>query len=303
MMEEASSTTATGAQFGGHSMCQPLRRVLVCDPRAAGWADPASAGRWRELGFRHAPDVAKAERQHQELRDRLHEAGAEVVSLPRSKGLSLDAVYVHDASFVTDHGAIVLTMGKAARSTEPQAHRHFYESQGIPMIGTIELPGVAEAGDMVWLDRATLLIGRGYRTNAAGIDQMRSLLAPQAIEVLSAPLPHGTGPSSCLHLMSLMSVLDERTVLVDAAWLAVETHEELRRHGFKFLEIDPAERESLTCNVLALGDGRLLAFAENKKTNERLRAAGFQVIAVAGSEIGINGGGGPTCLTRPLLRG
>jgi N-dimethylarginine dimethylaminohydrolase len=300
-MAEASLKVATRTGFGGQSMCRALRRVLVCDPGAAGWGD--DSGQWRELGFVHAPDFAAAQRQHQTLCERLEEAGAEVISLPRADGLSLDAVYVHDASFMTDQGAIVLRMGKGARHAEPEAHRRMFELLGIPVIGAIESPGVAEAGDMVWLDRATLLIGRGYRTNGAGIEQMRSLLAPHGVEVMSAPLPHGAGPSSCLHLMSLMSVLEERTILADSAWLAVETHEELKRRGFRFVEIEPSERESLACNVLALGGKRLLAFAENKNTNDTLRGAGFEVIAVAGSEIGINGGGGPTCLTRPLLRG
>ncbi len=154
---------------------------------------------------------------------------------------------------------------------------------------------------MVWLDDRTLMIGRGYRTNASGIEQMRNLLRA-AVEVVSAPLPHGRGPSSCLHLMSLMSLLDERTVLVDSAWLAVETHEELKRRGFRLIEIEESERESLACNVLALGGKRLLAFAENRRTNERLRNAGFEVLTAPGSEIGINGGGGPTCLTRPIRR-
>lgn len=300
-MAETSLKIATRTGFGGQSMCGPLRRVLVCNPGTAGWGDDSD--QWRELGFLHPPDFAIAQRQHETLCEGLEQAGAEVIPLSRADALSFDAVYVHDASFMTDPGAIVLRMGKAARNAEPEAHRRMYDSLGIPVIGAIESPGVAEAGDMVWLDSATLLIGRGYRTNAAGIEQMRRLLAPHGVEVLSAPLPHGEGPSSCLHLMSLMSILDENTVLLDPAWLAVETHEEFKRRGFRFVEIELSERETLSCNVLALGEKRLLAFAENKNTNGRLGQAGFEVIAVAGSEIGINGGGGPTCLTRPLLRG
>ena len=77
----------------------------------------------------------------------------------------------------------------------------------------------------------------------------------------------------------------------------------LRARGFKFIEIDSTERETLACNVLALGRRRLLALEENKKTNLRLREAGFDVRTFPGSELCINGSGGPTCLTRPLLRG
>jgi N-dimethylarginine dimethylaminohydrolase len=122
------------------------------------------------------------------------------------------------------------------------------------------------------------------------------------VEVISAPLPYGTGPSACLHLMSLMSLLDEKTVLVDLPWLAVETFELLKRRGYSLVEIEASERDTLACNVLALGKSRLLAIEENRKTNQKLRTAGFDVRTFPGSEIGINGGGGPTCLTRPLVR-
>jgi dimethylargininase len=155
---------------------------------------------------------------------------------------------------------------------------------------------------MVWLDSQTLLIGEGYRTNKAGIAQMRALLAAKNTEVLAAPLPYGRGPSACLHLMSLMSMLGERTILVDLPWLAVETVELLKGREFRLIEIEYSERETLACNVLALGKARLIAIAENAKTNERLRQAGFDVRTFPGSEICINGAGGPTCLTRPLLR-
>jgi N-dimethylarginine dimethylaminohydrolase len=168
--------------------------------------------------------------------------------------------------------------------------------------GTITAPGTTEAGDILWLDSKTLLIGQGYRTNAAGIEQMCALLAPKGVEVLSAPLPYGLGPSACLHLMSLISLLDEQTALVDLPWLTVETVELLKSRGYKFIPIDDSERDTLACNVLALGGNRLLAIEENHKTNTRLRHAGFDVRTFPGSEICINGSGGPTCLTRPLLR-
>ena len=131
---------------------------------------------------------------------------------------------------------------------------------------------------------------------------MRALLQPQGVEVISAPLPYGSGPSACLHLMSLMSLLDQHTALVDLPWLAVETVELLQSRGYRLLEIDYSERDTLACNVLALGDNRLLALEENSATNQKLRQAGFDVRTFPGSELCINGGGGPTCLTRPLFR-
>lgn len=193
-------------------------------------------------------------------------------------------------------------MGKPERQDEARHHAALYRTLGIPALGEMQAPGMAEAGDMVWLDEKTLLVGRGYRTNTAGIEQLRALLGPKGVEVISAPLPHGGGPAVCLHLMSLMSLLGQQTVLVDLEWLAVETTELLREHGYRFIEIDASERATLACNVLSLGGGGLLALAENAKTNERLHAAGFDVRTFPGSEVAINGGGGPTCLTRPVLR-
>jgi N-dimethylarginine dimethylaminohydrolase len=293
----------TKIHFNGNSMVGPLQRVLVCSPRTAGWNQPERAARWPELSFHHAPDFAEAQSQHEALCRELENAGAAVIEMPPAPDLSLDAVYTHDASLPTDYGLIALRPGKPNRVAEGPHQAAFCETLDTPTLGTITLPGATEAGDMVWLDSKTLLIGHGYRTNAAGIQQMRALLAPKGVEVFSAPLPYGPGPSACLHLMSLISLLDDHTAIVDLPWLAVETVELLQSRGFNFIEIDPAERDTLACNVLSLGKNRLLAIEENHGTNARLRQAGFDLRTLPGSELCINGSGGPTCLTRPLLRG
>ena len=294
--------TSPSTPFNGHSMVGALQRVLVCTPRTAGWNQPDRVAHWQSLGFRHAPNFTTAQSQHEALCRELKSAGAEVLDMPAAEDLSLDAVYVHDASLPTDFGLIIMHPGKPNRVAEGPRHASFSETLDIPTLGKITAPATTEAGDILWLDSKTLLIGHGYRTNAPGIQQMRTLLSPKGIEVLSAPLPYGPGPSACLHLMSLISLLDDRTALVDLPWLAVETVELLRSRGFKFIEIDPSERDTLACNVLALGNNRLLAIAENPKTSARLRQAGFDLRTFPATELCINGSGGPTCLSRPLLR-
>ncbi len=308
-------------------MVGALQRVLVCSPKTAGWDRPVTVSRWSDLGFHHAPEFAVAQSQHEILCRELVAAGAEIIELAAAPELSLDAVYAHDASLATDFGLIVMRPGKANRVFEGQHQAAFCSRLlwngtnrvgtgefarpasdasilefSIPTLGEIVAPGTTEAGDILWLDSKTLLIGHGYRTNAAGIAQMRALLSPNGVQVLSAPLPYGPGPSACLHLMSLISLLDEQTALVDLPWLAVETVDLLQSRGFKFIQIDDSERDTLACNVLALGGKRLLAIEENHKTNARLRHAGFDVRTFPGSELCINGSGGPTCLTRPILR-
>jgi N-dimethylarginine dimethylaminohydrolase len=275
---------------------------MVCPPASAGWND-GRAQQWRELGFFHAPQFAEAQGQHQELCRQLEEFGIEVRQLPPSPDFTLDAVYTHDASLLADAGVILMHPGKANRVPEARRHGAFFRDLGVPVLGEILPPGKTEAGDMVWLDAETLLIGQGFRTNTAGIEQMRALLAPSGVEVISAPLPYGMGPAYCLHLMSLISPLDQNTLLVDLAWLAVETVEYLQSRRLRLIEIDSSERDTLACNVLTLGRNRLIALEENRKTNQKLRDAGYNVKTFSGTELCINGGGGPTCLTRPLVRG
>ena len=286
--------------FGGQTMAGTLRRVLVCNPQTARWDNGPS---WRELGYLREPAIDKASEGHTRLVRALEQAGAEVLELPVDDALSLDAVYAHDASFPTDHGMILMHMGKPTRCGEPEVHGRWFEALDIPVLGRIEPPGLTEAGDMLWLDAETVLIGEGYRTNADGIEQVRQLLASFDVRVLTSPLPYGPGPEACLHLMSLISVLDERAALVDLPWLAVSTVGELERRGFRLIPIEADERDALCCNVLALGEKKLLAIAENEKTNARLENEGFEVSTYPGSEISLNGSGGPTCLTRPLMRG
>ena len=297
-------TTATlapaAAGLGPPSMCGKLVRSLLIGPRPVGWHAGAS---WRELGYLHPPEEALAARQHERIRSLLLGRGVELVEpeapLPE---LTPDAVYCHDASFPSPRGMILMRMGKESRIAEPAAHARIYEEQGIPVIAAIEAPGLAEGGDLVWLDERTLLAGEGYRTNAAGIAQLGEILAEDGVEVIPVPLPFGDGPHCCLHLMSLISVLDRRTMVADLRFLGVPTLEMLEARGWGFIPIVEEERPTMAANVLALGGRTLLAIAANRETNSRMRDAGFEVLTYEGGEISQNGSGGPTCLTRPLVR-
>ena len=235
-------------------------RVLVCSPRAAGWNQPTVADRWRRLGFLHPPDFEKAQAHHDKA---VWPAGipAEWKCVPSAES---PMPWVDPPSIPTTRLCRPIMVSLACILANLTAFRkrsdtsNSVEAWAYRNWAGFKPPGKTEAGDMVWLDSKTLLTGQGYRTNPAGIEQMRALLMPHGIEVLSAPLPYGTGPSACLHLMSLMSLLDEQTVLVDLPWLAVETVELLKSRGYRLVEIEYWERDTLACNVLALGERRLL---------------------------------------------
>lgn len=284
------------------SMTASLRQVLVCPPRHAGWNDPRKSAAWQDLGFHHPPDFAAAQSAHEQLCELLTQSGAEVLILPAAPALTLDAVYTHDASLPANHGLIRMRPGKTNRIPEAQVQSEFLSQEGIPLAAEITVPATTEAGDILWLDSNTLLVGQGYRTNQLGIDQLRAILAPHQVDVIAAPLPYAQGPTACLHLMSLISLLNAHTALVDLPWLSVQTVEFLKARNFRLIEIDYSERDTQACNVLALGNNRLIAIEENVKTNARLCQAGFDLQTFPGKELCLNGNGGPTCLTRPLLR-
>ncbi|HEY7033243.1 MAG TPA: arginine deiminase family protein [Thermomicrobiales bacterium] len=289
--------TTVNRRFGGHSMTATLRSVLVRRP-----APPATGDDWRDFGYLHPVDHPLAERQHAAFRDILAGAGVEIVAEGPDEPGHLDAVFAYDPSLMTDRGAILLRMGKDLRRDETLFHAVSYQSLGIPIFGVVEEPGMVEGGDTLWLDDRTLAIGRGYRTNEAGIRELRSILAELDVEVLAYDLPHWHGPSACLHLMSMVSPVAADLAVVYPPLMAVSFLEELRGRNWRFVEVPDEEFESMACNVLALAPGRCLMLEGNSETRRRLEAAGCDVLTYDGSEISRNREGGPTCLTRPLWR-
>jgi dimethylargininase len=278
---------------GARSMTAPLRRVLVRPPQ------PADAERWREYGWRAAPDPAAAAAEHEELRALLEEAGAEVIVVGGEAG-NPDAIYAYDPLLVGDQGAVLLRPGKDGRLREPAALAADLELVGVPVAARIEAPGTIDGGDTLWLDRDTLLVGRGYRTNAAGVDQLAAAF-PDA-EVLSYDLPHWNGRGEVMHLMSLISPLADDLALVYPRLAPVRLLELLGERGIETVEVPDEEFETMGPNVLALGPRRALALEGNDETRRRLETAGVEVLTYRGDEISRKGDGGPTCLTRPILR-
>jgi N-dimethylarginine dimethylaminohydrolase len=267
------------------------------------FADPDEVARdWKALNFTAPPDVERAAREYDRFVECLRSTGAELLALPANGDTTLDSIYVRDASLITPHGVVVCRMGKAERASEPSAQRSAFESWGLPIAGTITPPGTIEGGDVLWLDERTVAVGRGYRTNDAGIAQFRDLLGRAVDELIVVPLPHWRGPADVFHLMSIISPVDDDLAVVYSPLMPVPFREMLSARGMDFVEVPEQEFESMGANVLALAPRVCLMVEGNPATQARLEAAGARVQAYAGTEISLKGGGGPTCLTRPLER-
>ena len=288
--------------FTSHSEYLPLQSVFL-RPASEAFRDPATvAAQWRELNFLSEPDLGRALAEYREFESLLREVAPEVHLMPKGEGLTLDALYCRDASIATDFGMILCRMGKQARAAAPASHRDVYQAMGLPILGAIRPPGTLEGGDVAWLDETTLAVGHGYRTNADGIAQLKSLLEPRGVAVLVAELPHFRGPSDVFHLMSILSPVDRDLAVAYSPLMPVPFRQELLRRGFTLVEVPEGEFDSLGANVLATGPRRCLMAAGNPRTAAALRHAGCQVAIYEGGEISLKGGGGPTCLTRPYLR-
>jgi dimethylargininase len=270
-----------------------LRRVLVRSPL------PEDATAWQAYGWRAAPDVASAQAEHEALCAMLEAAGAEVLVSEHDPG-NPDAIYTHDPTLVGPEGAVLLHPGKDGRRREPEATLPALERAGVPIVGRVELPVTVEGGDTVWLDERTLLVGIGYRTSPDAPEALRALLP--GVEVIAFDLPHWNGVDEVMHLMSIVSPLDRDLAVVYPRIAPTRLMWLLAERGVRVVEVPDEEFASMGPNVLALGPRRALALAGNDETRRRMERAGVDVTTYRGDEISVKGDGGPTCLTRPLLR-
>lgn len=279
-----------------------VQSVVLKHPRDAFGSAEAIERQWRELFYSAPPDLPRALAEYERFEALLVDHGVEVHYLPRAENTGLDSLYVRDAAVLSDRGAILCHMGKAARRGEPAAQGAFFEALGIPVLGTIEPPGTLEGGDVAWLDERTLAVGHGYRTNDEGIRQLCELLEDSIDELIEVPSPHWKGPDDVFHLMSMLSPLAPNLALVYSPLLPVPFRQFLLERGFELVEVPDEEFDTQGCNCLAIAPRRCLLPAGNPITRGRLEKAGVEVLEFGGDEICVKGGGGPTCLTRPLSR-
>jgi N-dimethylarginine dimethylaminohydrolase len=278
--------------FGVRSMTDDLRRVLVVRPTTTG--DFAGAG-WR------APDGDELLREHDAFVGLLDRLGVEVVLADAPEGM-VDACFAYDPVFVTGEGAIELRMAKPARQAEPAVLVTEVEKAGVPVVGRLTDPATADGGDMCWLDDTTLAVGRGYRTNAAAHAQLTEILGREGVTVERADLPHHLGAAHVMHLMSVVSPVAPDLAVVFEPLAPVPLLEMLADRGYRVVPADPDELDDQGCNVLAVRPGVVVMADSAPRTRAALERAGVEVHSYAAAQIN-KGDGGPTCLTRPLLRG
>ena len=285
-----------------HSEYLQLESVYLKSAEEAFISNQYLEKQWDELNYVSCPDFDLAIEEYKSLKKYFEEQQVSIHYFPKDDQVKIDSIYCRDASIATDFGFIICNMGKGGRINEPKSHLTAYQKNNIPVLGEIQFPGTLEGGDVAWLDKQTLAVGHTYRTNEEGIAQLKELLEPKGIKIIVAELPHYNGKNDVFHLMSILSPVDKNLAVVYSPLMPIKFRNELLRRGFELIEVPEDEFESMGCNVLAIAPRKCIAVKGNIKTQKLLEAAGCEVIVYKGSEISTKGGGGPTCLTRPLLR-
>lgn len=285
-----------------HSEYLKLNTVFIKSAKNAFVSEKVLKEQWRAHNFLDQPHYKTTLLEYDFFRKILQKNGAALYDFPFNKNVSIDSIYCRDASIATNFGMIICNMGKENRINEPSAQLEIFKNNSIPILGIIESPGTIEGGDVAWLDEKTLAVGLTYRTNENGIKQLKKLLEPKGIEVLVAHLPHYKGTSDVFHLMSIFSPVARNLAVVYSPLMPIKFRNELIKRKIKLIEVPDEEFESMGCNVLAIAPKECLMVDGNPKTQKALIKAGCKVTNYKGENISVFGGGGPTCLTRPMLR-
>ena len=289
-------------KFGGQSEVDQIKSLLLKHAKDAFIGQDNIQSQWKELNYLASPDFDKALKEYDNFVEYLKKSIPEIYYLPQNDKTELDSIYVHDPVIFTNQGAILCNMGKENRRAEPQAAGEFLLELGIPILGSITGEGRLEGGDVVWIDERTVAVGLGYRTNEEGVRQLKDLTRGFVDEFIVVPLPHWKGPADVLHLMSLISPIDHDLAAVYSRLLPVPFREWVLRRGIQLLEVPDSEFETMACNILAVSPRKCIMISGNYQTKQILEDKGIEVWEYRGEEISKKGAGGPTCLTRPLLR-
>ncbi|MBL4756821.1 MAG: hypothetical protein JKY32_04015 [Rhizobiales bacterium] len=279
----------------------PLKKILLRAPGAIVHDQQDVTAQWQSLNYLQEPDLAAATKEHELLASIIKGIGAEIIYADNNDTLSLDALYVRDAALPLPSGMVLARMGKEARHREPESLRAIFKANNIPIAGAIEAPGTLEGGDCVWIDAKTLLIGRTWRTNQSGIDQVAKILGDD-YQVLGFDMPNYKGPDDVFHLMSVLSPINARLVVGYPPLMPVALVEFLHAQNMTILPVANTEFNSMACNILALGNDQVILLKGNPLISKALKNEGIMVHEIAGENISHPGQGGPTCLTLPLVR-
>lgn len=247
---------------------------------------------WKSKGL---PNLALLQEQHHAMSDILKKEGIELQYLVDPSYYWTNLTFTRDVALMTPKGAILTRFAMYFHQGDTFYTQKLLAENNIPILGAIQGNGTVEGGSFSMLDPHTAIVGRSVRVNDAGIEQLRTLLSYQNIELIVVDMP-----AYYIHLDEAFVPIDKNKALVSTFILPHWFLHKLQEKGYDLIETD-RDDPMLTNNCLALEPGKVLFSAKGLKTMKNLEKAGVDVIPVDISEIN-KLGGGIHCSTLPLHR-
>ena len=278
-----------------------ISEVAIRSPLSSFVNDEKITNEWAPLRFHAKPDLKRAIIEYNYFKSFLEEDEIKIIELPSSDKLTLDSIYTRDSIVVCDSGLILCNMGRSSRTPEAEENFKTLADNGYKIAGQIKSPGTLEGGDFIWIDNKNAAVGLGPRTNSEGIRQLKEILGPE-IDLHIVNLPDPDHPDDVLHLMSIISPLDKDLAVIYKPFMPESFLKWLTKLGIEFIEVSEAEYPLMGCNILATAPRSIIMLENLPQIKNKLKNNGCKIRLYKGDEISRKGEGGPTCLTRPLIR-
>ena len=281
-----------------HRPGEELKQILdgVYEEEAGARILKDQKGRIRNYFKSHdLPDIGLMQEQHDRMTQYFKDNDIEIHNLTEPTGYWTNLTFTRDVALMVPKGTILTRFAMYFHQGDTVATQKFMADQGIPILGAIQGTGTMEGGSFSMLDAKTAVVGRSVRINDAGIEQLRSLLSYQGIELIVVDLP-----AYYIHLDEAFLPVDKNKILVSTFILPHWFLKFLKERGYELIETD-MDDPKLTNNCLAIEPGKVIFPETGVKTRRNLEKAGIEILPVDLSEIN-KIGGGPHCSTLPLLR-
>lgn len=269
-----------------------LKKVLVSRPQ---FLKPAPineiAKKWKDTVM----DVPTMLKEHEMFVEAYKKAGVEVEFLEPDEERP-NSVFARDFGGCVKEGYIMGRFKLDMRYKEHIDYKKRMEELGIPMIGEVK-EGLFEGGDFMFMNEHWLAVGMADRTNEAGLGEIKKILEPLGYEVTGVPLK-----KEYLHLDMCFNLVDDHLAVSYRQGLPEEFRKLLAKKNIEIIDVPEDAIYLHGCNLQALGEHRVMSLKQNERVNEKLAAKGMEVIELDITEI-LKAGGGPHCMTFPLLRG
>jgi N-dimethylarginine dimethylaminohydrolase len=296
-VRRADGGTPTAAEWGSNCEYGVLKDVLLGPPETFRAIENTQFSSVVRATERHGKSLDKqlAMRQHREMVAAYEEAGVTVHFLPQDEATGYQ-VYARDSSFMTPYGAVVCQMANPRRRGEYASVLRFYLETGIPIYDLVSA-GSFEGGDFNMIEPGSVLIGyTDHRSEGVAARQIGSWVEKEGWEVKYAPID-----SFYVHIDLMVCMLAEKLAAVCLETTEPDIVEWVKAKGIEIVPVGFQDTMNLGCNVVALGNERVLSTAASKDLNQRLRALGFTVYD-PDMTMFTQQGGGVHCMAQPLRR-